>query len=621
MFHSGYGWASGGFLGVSVFFTLSGFLITSLLVDEQRRDGRIALRSFYGRRARRLVPASVVCVALVVAAWPWWTDAQQSRLAGDVVAALGQVANWRAAFAEVSYRDLFGQSAGPLTHFWSLAIEEQLYLVLPLVVGFGLLRGRRCLVAVLGGLALASTAALALTDDFDLAYNGTHTRAAEVLVGAMAAAWWAGRRPSGIPAQVGGGASLVLLGIAVGTVSLGDQWLMRGGFLVVSMLSVLVVVGASTGRLARVLGWRPLAAVGRRSYGIYLYHWPLWTLLSPARVGLDGVGLACVRLVAVGVVVEVSYRWIEQPIRQRRLLAAPRAAGALYAASIGVVIGAVFVLPERPRTSTEVLLAEAAAPVVTFRPVETVETVELVETVERVETVESVEGVETGAPPRRVMVVGDSTSLIVANALDTAADGRIEVIWAGEEGCPFVAVEATRASSELDWVVRECRGPTAELAALLGSFQPDAVVVVAGAMAMMEHRYPGDPEGYLPGSPEYVVRHDAGMLELLEMLGPLGVPVVVADAPPLGIGSYSTFEMADRRRFEAWNAQIRRWDDAHDEVSTWAYADAITAYEAEYGNIRTDGSHPEFEPLVAIMRATLLDRFDAVLDRVAPIGP
>jgi peptidoglycan/LPS O-acetylase OafA/YrhL len=264
------------------------------------------------------------------------------------------VANWRAAFAEVSYRDLFGRQAGPLTHFWSLAIEEQLYLVLPLVVGFALLRGRRCLVAVLIGLAVASTAALALTDDFDLAYNGTHTRAAEVLVGALAAAWWAGRRPSGMPVQVGGGASLVVLGIAVGTVSLGDQWLMRGGFLVVSMLSVLVVVGASTGRLAQVLGWRPLAAVGRRSYGIYLYHWPLWVVLSPARVGLDGVGLACVRLVAVGVVVEASYRWIEQPIRQRRLLAAPRAAGALYAASIGVVIGAVFVLPERPRTSTEV---------------------------------------------------------------------------------------------------------------------------------------------------------------------------------------------------------------------------------------------------------------------------
>jgi len=620
MFHSGYGWASGGFLGVSVFFTLSGFLITSLLVDEQRRDGRIALRSFYGRRARRLVPASVVCVALVVAAWPWWTDAQQSRLAGDVVAALGQVANWRAAFAEVSYRDLFGQQAGPLTHFWSLAIEEQLYLVLPLVVGFALLRGRRCLVAVLIGLALASTAALALTDDFDLAYNGTHTRAAEVLVGALAAAWWAGRRPSGMPVQLGGGASLVVLGVAVGTVSLGDQWLMRGGFLVVSMLSVLVVAGASTGRLAHVLGWRPLAAVGRRSYGIYLYHWPLWVVLSPARVGLDGVGLACVRLVAVGVVVEASYRWIEQPIRQRRFLAAPRAAGALYAASIGVVIGAVFVLPERPRTSTEVLLAEAAAPVVTFRPVETVEPVDTVEP-GGTGTPPLPVADPSVAPPRRVMVVGDSTSLIVANALDTAADGRIDVIWAGEEGCPFVAVEATRASSELDWVVRECRGPTAELAALLGSFQPDAVVVVAGAMAMMEHRYPGDPEGYLPGSPEYVVRHDAGMLELLEMLGPMGVPVVVADAPPLGIGSYSTFEMADRRRFEAWNAQIRRWDDAHDEVSTWAYADAITAYEAEYGNIRTDGSHPEFEPLVEIMRATLLDRFDAVLDRVAPIGP
>lgn len=633
-FHAGSGWASGGFLGVSVFFTLSGYLITSLLLAEHGADGRVSLLGFYGRRARRLLPASLACCAMVVAAWPWWSDTQVQRLPGDVLAALAQVANWRAAFGGASYRDLFGAEASPLTHFWSLAIEEQLYLVLPVIVVGGLRLGRRRLTAMLAGFAVASAAALALTDDFDLAYNGTHTRAAEVLVGALAAVVVRRRVAAGDAAsvatppgvQVVAAVALVGLGVAVATVSLDDAWLLRGGFTAVSVASVALVLGASGGPLGKVLGWRPLVAIGRRSYGIYLFHWPVLVLLTPERVGVGGWQLDLLRLAVVAVLVEASYRWLEQPIRHRRRLRSPRLAGAAFGGAAGAVLVTVAVLPEPALSRTEQVLTDASSPVVTFGPLDPWST-----TTTRVDAADDTSASSvpaegpgsTDAPrgPVRVLVIGDSTSLIVATALDEVADGRLQVVWAGEEGCPFVRVEATRAASNLDWVVRECAGPMAAvLDPLLELYAPDAVVLVAGAMAMMEHRYPGDPRGHLPGSAEYVARHDADMATLLELLEPTGTPVVVADAPPLGVGSYSTFEMADRARAEAWNAQIRRWDLAHEEVTVWPYADAIVAYEAEFGNIRLDGSHPEIEPLVAITRDTLFARLERILAEVVPAG-
>ena len=161
-FHGGFSWAVGGYLGVSVFFTLSGFLITSLLLAEHDRKGHVALRHFWGRRFRRLLPASLLAlVGIGVFGLTVATAEQAERLGGDIAAAVAYVANWRFIFGGTSYGDLFAEPT-PVLHFWSLAIEEQFYLVYPLfMVGLlGLAKGRRLVVGgVLGALLVASVGA------------------------------------------------------------------------------------------------------------------------------------------------------------------------------------------------------------------------------------------------------------------------------------------------------------------------------------------------------------------------------------------------------------------------------------------------------------------------------
>jgi peptidoglycan/LPS O-acetylase OafA/YrhL len=153
-YHGGFGWARGGYIGVSVFFTLSGFLITTLLLAEHRRDGRVGLRAFWGRRFRRLLPAAVVAlVGVCLFSLTVATPGQRRGIHADVLAALAYVANWRFVFKDVSYGDLFDEPS-PVLHFWSLAIEEQFYVFFPLLVVAVLAvgRGRRSVLA--GGLAL-----------------------------------------------------------------------------------------------------------------------------------------------------------------------------------------------------------------------------------------------------------------------------------------------------------------------------------------------------------------------------------------------------------------------------------------------------------------------------------
>src|SRR5439155_13415825 len=196
-FHDGR--LAGGFLGVSTFFTLSGFLITGLLVREFARTRRISLRDFFGRRIRRLFPAAVAGVLLAAAVAIAVHDAQTSHsFAGDGLAALGEVANWRFLASGQSYVNLFA-TPSPLQHFWSLAVEEQFYLVLaPLIVGLLVIaRGRRSWVLA----SLVTLGALSFADGWinaahaaDRAYYGTDTRALEFLVGAVLAVAITGRR-------------------------------------------------------------------------------------------------------------------------------------------------------------------------------------------------------------------------------------------------------------------------------------------------------------------------------------------------------------------------------------------------------------------------------------------
>ena len=376
-FHGGMPWARGGFLGVDAFFVLSGYLITSLLLAEWEQTGRIALGTFWARRARRLLPALLLMVAVVTLGARTLLPPEEVRLLrGDGLAALFYVANWRMILRGGDY---FAQTASPspLEHTWSLGIEEQFYLVWPLLMA-GLLAGTLAVAARRAALAHAivlcaigaavSTVLLATLyrpDDPGRAYYGTDTRGASLLIGAGLAVLLARRWPDGdglgrqrvssrlARTALGACAGLAVLGLAWAWshASGGDARLYRGGLLMVAVaVAVLLahVVLVPRGWSARVLAVAPLVLVGRISYGIYLWHWPTFIALNSDRTGRQGTELFMLRCLVTLGVAALSYVLVERPIRQGGLLrrpwvAANSVAGLAVVACVGTVAALVVV--------------------------------------------------------------------------------------------------------------------------------------------------------------------------------------------------------------------------------------------------------------------------------------
>ena len=340
LYHGGVSWAAGGFLGVDIFFVLSGFLITSLLVKEWTRTGRIGLRAFWLRRARRLLPAMLL-VLLAVAAYSVAVPQPQSRLRGDSLATLGYVSNWWFMLSGQSYFAQF-VAPSPLRHTWSLAIEEQFYILFPLLLvallGSARLRVPALRVVLLGG-AIASAALMAALydplSDPSRAYYGTDTRMQALLLGAVLALSPAFLTPAKRLYTRVGGRLVRLPGIGLlGVLALGGllvmvgvarelaPWMYHGGFLLAAALSAVViasVTAAPRSALGRVLSWRPVVAVGVVSYGLYLWHWPVFIALNHERTGLDGPSLLIVRFAVTGALAYASFRLVEEPIRTQRL--------------------------------------------------------------------------------------------------------------------------------------------------------------------------------------------------------------------------------------------------------------------------------------------------------------
>ncbi|MEO5679778.1 MAG: acyltransferase family protein [Acidimicrobiales bacterium] len=331
-YHAGLTWVPGGFLGVEVFFVISGYLITSLLLAEHAARGTISLRGFWHRRARRLLPAAyllLVTVALVVAT-AYREEAAQLR--GQVVAAMAYASNWYLMAVDASYFATDGRPS-PLQHLWSLAIEEQFYLVWPLVV-VGLLRvfhHRRWPLAVLAAAGAAASAATmaALHQpavDPSRIYYGTDTRAQGLLLGAvLGLIWRPGRarreRVTTMPRTLEIGGLVGLAGLAAAFLVVHDHEprLYRGGFLAIGLLSLLVIAACSHPASwlgTAILGWRPLAWVGTRSYGLYLWHWPIFVFTRP---GVDlpwgTLPTLALRLVLTVAAAEASFRFVETPVR------------------------------------------------------------------------------------------------------------------------------------------------------------------------------------------------------------------------------------------------------------------------------------------------------------------
>lgn len=352
-YHLEIGWAPGGLLGVGIFFTLSGYLITDILLAHMaRRDMRLG--DFWLGRARRLLPALFTMLAVVIAWVTIFGPAQPTKFRDAVIAAALYVSNWQLIFQHVSYFARFG-APDPLGHLWSLAVEEQFYILWPflLLLGVRLVKERPGapagvrprLAAVTLAMAAASAIAMAIlyhpSFDPSRVYDGTDTRAFELLGGCALAMVWPSRKlkpgiAAGARNLLDGAGALGLLAITL-LIWRTDQYsafIYHGG-LVLLTIATAVVVGVlahPASRLGPLLGWGPLRWIGVRSYGIYLWHFPIIVLTSPSGAHGQSLVRDVLQLGAIFGIAALSWRFVEEPVRHGalgRLWRRARAAGRL----------------------------------------------------------------------------------------------------------------------------------------------------------------------------------------------------------------------------------------------------------------------------------------------------
>lgn len=349
-FHLGFGWAPGGLLGVGIFFTLSGYLITDILLGQFMRRGAIHLGRFWLGRARRLLPALFLMLLIVIAWVTIFGPAQPDQFRKAVVSAIFYVNNWQQIAANVSYFARFAPEQ-PLNHLWSLSVEEQFYIFWPfmLLVGLKVVRDRQgnglrpqlalCTLA----LAIASAIWMAIlyhpSLDPSRVYYGTDTRACELLFGAALAMVWPSRRLSKrITAQARknldlmGYVGLLIIAIMIWRTGEFSQFLYRGGFVLLSLATVMVLMPLAhpACRLGNVLGCKPLRWIGVRSYGVYLWQTPVIVLTSPQHHHGQNLLRDILQVAAIFIIASLSWKYVEEPIRHGaigRLLARRRRLG------------------------------------------------------------------------------------------------------------------------------------------------------------------------------------------------------------------------------------------------------------------------------------------------------
>jgi peptidoglycan/LPS O-acetylase OafA/YrhL len=349
-FHLGFGWAPGGLLGVGIFFTLSGYLITDILLGQFNRRGMIHLGRFWLGRVRRLLPALFLMLLIVIAWVTIFGPAQPDQFRKSVVSAIFYVNNWQQIAANVSYFARFAPEQ-PLNHLWSLSVEEQFYIFWPflLLIGLKVIRDRQgnglrpnLAIATLI-LAIASSILMAVlyhpSLDPSRIYYGTDTRAAGLLFGAALAMVWPSRRlskritPQARKTLDGIGVlGLLIIAIMIWRTGEFSQFLYRGGFVVLSLATVMVLMPLAhpACRLGNIVGCKPLRWIGVRSYGIYLWQTPVIVLTSPQHPFHHTLIRDVLQVAAIFIIAALSWKFVEEPIRHGaigRLLARRRRVG------------------------------------------------------------------------------------------------------------------------------------------------------------------------------------------------------------------------------------------------------------------------------------------------------
>lgn len=645
-FHVSVPGAAGGFLGVDVFFVLSGFLITTLLIKELGTTGRIDLGRFWARRALRLLPAALL-VVVAVCLWSLFAAPEFRRpdIGTDALWAVGYLANWRF-IDSASYFSSDG-SASPLLHMWSLAVEEQFYLVWPLVLSvlgaavwsrmkvphlpdsasrMEFERRRKVAVAVgVGALALTLAALSGVLlwwlhepSAPERAYMGTDTKIVEPLIGAVAASLMTRPRVQTFVVRhhhllMGAG----LLGVGAGVARLAgpSPLYFSGGAVVFSLVCAVLVAAVTAGGnsdlVARTLGWGPLAHIGRISYGIYLWHWPvaLWVVGEPGTFRPAEASMAVVLTIAVAL---ASYHFVETPIRRgalgrlRPTVLVPAVAMSM-AATAAVALVLTGVLPGRPSTATAGESTDASA----------------------------------------VVVVGDSVASRLMPALAAEGERRgLTVLKAARGGCPALPVPALDGDGTLladgacTTTVPRVQDET------IDRTHPGTVVI--WSRYELADRLADDGRVLRAGTPEFWQAQKAALTASVDRWAAHGATVVLVqtDRPGIGLASRCTDDKChpfirrlwheDRLR-ATWNAILTETATRDPRVRTVAIDDAFcrdtaspcndalplpgegqaaaaapTATPTKGRLARPDGSH--FDPVVApTVARVLLDRITAAV--------
>ncbi|KAA0107960.1 acyltransferase family protein [Mycolicibacterium sp. P1-5] len=609
--HSGIPGVAGGFIGVDVFFVLSGFLITSLLLDEIGRTGQLDLGAFWIRRARRLLPALLLMVLAVIAARLLFPPDAVSGLRNDAVAAFLWVANWAFVAHETDY---FSQGAppSPLQHTWSLGVEEQYYLVWPLlIVGIAVLlamiarrrektptivavRRAVLVLAVAGTLASAAEAILMSSDtSLNRVYFGTDTRAQALLIGAAAAAllvrdWpamvagWPLIRPrwgrwlaGGVP--VAGVAVLA----AITHVATGSATEFRHGLLiVVAVAAVAVITGVAleqNGPVAWVLSTPPLVALGVVSYGVYLWHWPVFLILTGERTGWTGYALFGARC-AITLVAAVGSWWlIERPIRRWRPVHVPqlRLAAATMATAVAVAVVVVPVGTRIDPSSPDVTQAALVSPA---------------------ETVRLAAPVQAGPRPHTVSVFGDSIGWTMMRYLPPTPG--ISFLDRTTIGCGLVRGGPYRYSAQTLEQKPECDAWPERWAQRISHDRPDVVLMVVGRWETVDRKWQNKWAHI--GQPDYDQYLESELRHALDILSSTGALVVVTTEPYNRHGEQANGNLYPEdqpSRVDQWNTLLRKVVAGRKNVTVLDMNKKL-APNGNYTNkingvqVRSDGVHP-----------------------------
>lgn len=559
LFHVPYNWVTGGYWSVNVFFIVSGYLITGLLLKELDKWGSIDLIGFYARRARRLLPALLVMLAVVSLLWPRILgDRTPGTIKGDGLSALFYVANWRMVLTGQSYFAQFGDVVdSPFKHAWTLGIEEQYYLLFPLLLivlwrVFGR-RGRGKILAVI--LLLAGVSAMLMAriyvpgGDPSRVYYGTDTRMQDILIGAALAvvlsmidkqrlaAWTSRHRPA-----------VVSVGWVVAVLTVywffwipAHGWVFYGGYLVFDVMFALLVASVElipSSSIAAVFSWRPIAWIGMLSYGLYLWHYPLFVILTPDRVHLSGIPLQLLRFGLTFVIASASYYVIEDPIRKGALRRmgrrvsklVPLAAVTATAVAIGVSVNGMRLAPT----------AKAGESVV----------------------------VSSGSGAYPVLIVGDSVGFSLGYNFPHDVFPGVKASAAVDFGCG-TARQQIFIQGKLQPLESECANIFEHWSEGISSTRPKAVVWTLGPWEVFDHFVGG--RKLKVGSAAYSTYLQGRLADGLAAMNKAGEhgPVVIPKVPCLGQPKYMVGnvnmapERNDPKRAAAVNSALEAFAAKH----------------------------------------------------------